>query len=675
MSAAQLPAHKAHRSTGVYVLAVLFVFGVIAVMVSLKPTGGDATFISPVDRARNAAILGPETDVAASPESSGEGDSSSTKASTAAPTSVSQQSATSTFDVDFLDNEPGPRPACLTPTPAKAGTPFPCTTRVTKYNSHAFWNWPQAENVRRATLLAPVLKACKGIDSMGANPQERNTTSLQVIGCSGYSGTWVRCWIVPMTNTTTADGSLVPTCKAGDHYDVRIQSSRTKVAIDRVIDLDNGIYEMQFYVRKRSDNYLITIDKLMLHQVMPLGYNSLRITMGNDSMVGFAKTKAWSSSQRPGVLVEPTPAWPLFTESFRGNYSLGVDVVPLPQRCDEVYDPDRFRFGAWLQLGECDDIHCVGKLTGRASLEGWLWVSDVCMMKMHSLPELEALVTRAWIVGWGGSTMKQPLSNFMEYYLEKPIFSVFMTQLDSLRKKRKRPGFFSYRQWDATPLPTTRVTMQWGGCPSIMAGPTGCTYQVGLGSFSKITTLVGTPALVDEKNATPSFPTALLMDMTVWRYPQDDDVEYLRTVDGLMGQIDAWVEASKRPRPLLTWVTTPTGGNSNRGYRPAGAPTGATSGRNFDWLHEDHMMSRHAGTRRLVHISRHQMTLPLHFGIEWVHFGLHYGASEGMCNTGHSRKGYEFAFCVAKTWGDDAVIIAWLNALAEHRKNAVPLAQ
>ncbi|CUG08378.1 Hypothetical protein, putative [Bodo saltans] len=542
--------------------------------------------------------------------------------------------SSSDFDAEFADNEPGPRPACLTPTPAKIGTPFPCTTRVTKYNSHEFWNWPQAENLRRATLLAPILKGCKGIEPMGATPQERNTTSLRVIGCSGYSGTWTRCWIVPMTNTTTKDGSLVPTCKAGDHYDVRIQSSHTKIAIDRVIDLDNGIYEMQFYVRFASLFYHITIDKVMLHQVMPLGYNDLRITLGNGSMVGFAKTKAWSDKRPPGVPVEATPAWPLFTETFRPLNSLGVDVVPLPQRCDEVYDADRFRFGAWLRLRECDNVHCVGKLSGRASLEGWLWTSDVCMMKMHSPKELEALVRRAWIVGWGGSTMKQPLSNFMEYYLEKPIFSVFMTQLDSLKKKRKRPGFFSYRQWDVTPFPTTRVSMQWGGCPSIMAGPNGCTFQVGLGSWSKIANLVGTPAAVDAKNETPSFPTALLMDMTVWRYPQDDDVAYLRTVDDLFKNIDGWVKVSKRPRPMMTWVTTPSGGNSNRGYRAAGAPTGVTSGRNFDWLHEDHMMSAVRSCGNLVHISRHQITLPLHFGIEWVHFGLHYGASEGMCNTG-----------------------------------------
>jgi hypothetical protein len=653
--------------------AVLILFVAIgAVVVVLKPQG-DANFISPYDRARNAAIQAESMEGARPAPPGVEAPKEETREITTAPSAVTPSPLINTPPFGSNVDPLGTAPSCLTATPAVIGTPFPCTTRVTAYNGHAFWKWTAAEERRKETLLAPMKALCEGVDPIGDAPQERPTTSLSVVGCSGYSGSWSRCWIVPLTNASLDEkGRSKPTCKAGDHFDVMIQSQAAKVAIDRVIDLDNGVYEMQFYIRKRG-TYNVTIDKVVLHQAMPKGKNSVRLTNQNESIIGFVKTQKWMESLTPVVTVPPTPAWPNFTETTTADFNHGVDVVPVAQRCDEVYDADRFRFGGWAYLGNCDNVHCIGSLGARPSLEGWLWVSDVCILKIHTTQELETLLVEAWLVGWGGSTMKQPLSNFVEYYLRKPIFRVFMTQLDLYKKSRKRPNFFSYRQWDVRPYPSTRITMQWGGCPNLMAGPIGCSDLVGLGHWAKMQRLVADAPASDTNNRTiPIFPTALLLDMTVWRWPHNDDIRYLRTVDNLFKQIDQLVAANNQTRPLVVWHTTPMGGNSERGHRAASAPLGTLSlDRNFNWVHEDHMMRHHKD--KAVLISRHQITLPLHFGNDWVHFGLHYGASEGMCNTGHNRYGYEFSLCVCKTWGDDAVIVSWLNAFAEHRKRVLKL--
>lgn len=563
--------------------------------------------------------------------------------------------------------------SCLTQTPAADGTPFPCAVRVTKYNSNEFWAWSDEENTRRDQILGAALSSCGDVPPEEA--YKRNTTHLSVHGCSGESGRWNRCWVVPMTGDPADPASVRPTCSWGDHFDVMIQNDVAKVAIDRVIDLDNGAYELQFYIRKRG-LYNITVDKMVLHHQGPAASNVMRLTAGDNttSIIGHIHRKE-PHFRAPTVTFPATPHWPRNTETFIGNYSGGVDVIPLPQRCDEVYDADRFRFGAWYRVGsECDDVHCVGKGLQERKMDGWLHVSDVCILSVFTHAEMVRLVAESWIVGWGGSTMKQPLSNFVEYYLAKPIFKVFMGQLDSLKKSKRRPSFFSYRQWDITPFESTRISMQWGGCPNLVAGPQGCTTLVGIGNWGgKMLPLFGNPPASDTAGAPPSFPSALLIDPTVWRYPQDDDPEYFRTVDTLFSNVAALTESTKRRRPLIVWHTTPTAGNSERGHRPASLPSGTdTMVRNFNWFHEDFMAKyRKDPSDRFVMISRHLITLPLHFGVEWVHFGLHYGASEGMCNTGHERKGYEFAYCVCKTWGDDAVILAWLNAFAEYKRNVM----
>lgn len=558
--------------------------------------------------------------------------------------------------------------SCLTTTPAKPGVPFPCSTRVTKYNSHDFWAWSDADEKRKAAALGPMLKQCEGIDPMKPLTNERPTVKLSIVGCGGESGRWHRCWIVPLTNATD-DGVLRPTCKAGDYFDVKIDNENDKVAIDRIFELDNGAYEMQFYVRKKGV-YTFQIDKLTLHQSITgdvLG--PLRMTLDNRSIVGVVQTK----DTFKGVKISqstPTPKWPANTESFEATFDEGVDVVPLAQRCDEVTDLDRFRFGAWHRLidGKCDDIHCTGDGLPERKMEGWVWTSDVCIMKLHTNAELVELMSQTYVVGWGGSTMKQPMSNFAEYYLRKPIFKVFMWQLDALKKVKKRPGFFSYRQWDITPYNSTRLLMLWGGCPNIMAGPNLCPdLSMGAGNFDRKVApyLVVNNSFVRTPEGPPDYPTLLLMDLSVWRFPHDDDQAYMNIVASNIEKVTALAAKAKKRRPLVVWHSMPFPANSDRGPRGGVAPIYAKS-QLFHWYQEDYMSRRQDS----VLISRNQITLPLHYGHEFVHFGIHYGASEGMCNTGHERKGYEYSYCLGKTWGDDAVIIAWMNAYAQHKSGA-----
>lgn len=566
--------------------------------------------------------------------------------------------------------------SCLTATPAAPGTPFPCASRIDQHLGHSFFKWSADEEKRKLNLLGEALAECDEA-ARTAKHDARPTHKLSLVGCTGLSGQWNRCWIVPLTITDPATNATAPTCAAGDHFDVKLDNAVAKIAVSRVFDLENGAYEIQFYVRKKGE-YTFQIDKVLTHDQIPPAFN-VHTNLSSASRYQMAWTKGTSA-------VPMTPKWPGNTETFDNcSYSGGVDVVPIAQGCDRVADPDRFLYGAWTFVGDnCDGVHCVGKLKEWwGSLDGWMWASDVCVMRVFSQQELELLFAKSWVVGWGSSTMKQPMANLLEYHLGRSVFSVFMEHLDSYKgNKKRKPNFFTYRRWDQNPvagLSTTRMSMVWGGCPGLTAPPT-CGPLMGLGSFNAVQALIGpapaagatttttanpSPAEQQQQGAAssaaapPSFPTLLLADHMVWRHTNnitqfvDDTIQFFSKMKTL-------AELHQQPPPLIIWHHGPTPGNTADGSRAAAAPIIALR-------EQEYMKDRLVPFRKeVVMIARDQITLPLHFGRGWVHFGVHYGASKGMCNTGHNRKGYEFALCLQSTWGDDAVMLAWLNAYHYH---------
>ena len=63
-------------------------------------------------------------------------------------------------------------------------------------------------------------------------------------------------------------------------------------------------------------------------------------------------------------------------------------------------------------------------------------------------------------------------------------------------------------------------------------------------------------------------------------------------------------------------------------------------------------------------MSRHELTMPFHTGDLFGHFGVHYGATKGMCLTGISHKqAYELSRCLRRTYVDGMLIQWWLNAM------------
>jgi hypothetical protein len=562
-----------------------------------------------------------------------------------------------------LSSPSGDGAGCPSETPGDPRLQFPCSSRIKGHNSLGFFRWSSADEDRKQALLAPFTAACK---------KEHVTASSvfgRLVGCrEGISGQWNRCWIIDMASDASRN-TTVPICRGGSSFDVMLESPNAKVAVDRIVDLDNGIYEVIFFIRKRG-TYNFCIDAIGSHDKC-VGKFNFRLMGGdsNESTLGRVMRDPLPSAQ--GGPWKDLPRTPLFPKNQRcesADFGKGVDSRPLNVSCRASADRDRFRFGGWYKMPDpkqCDGVHCTG--SALESMEGWVWASDVCIVHVYTRDELHRMLDKLWVIGWGGSTMKQPMSNFVEYYMGHPIFKFFMTQLD-LWKSKKKAGFFSYRQWGVTisngQLGTqTSWNMLWGGCPGLMAAPSQCTTTVGMRYWPRLDGLIGNR----DRNAT--FPNAILLDHFVWRWPLNDEVQFSEQSALLFKKIAEAAGFGNHRLPLIVWHTGPSSANNDMSPRPDHCGQ-LHVGRHLSWTIEDDY-DNNAAFRDVLLISRDQITLPLHFGNTFVHFGVHYGASEGMCNTGHSRsERYEFAKCVRRTWADDAVIIMWLNAIDQHSSSS-----
>ncbi|ORC86831.1 uncharacterized protein TM35_000251270, partial [Trypanosoma theileri] len=514
---------------------------------------------------------------------------------------------------------------------AQPGTLFPCTPRVTRHNHLSeFFQWTAAEEQRKRKLLAPLHAFCESrrVDPFPTSAERaskvRGTERLAFVGCGssipsssaqvlwdyadgvsvpedvfirsggnvfvstslvtadeersafvGWSGQWHRCWIIPMTRTTPPGGGgavYEPTCQSGDVVDVRMESAMAKVAVERVIDMDNGVLEVQFYIRKRGV-YSFCADLVVRHQDMldalaasEKGRNRSVQMLGRLSPTALLEHHGTPEYAEAGPEIKPplnkTPAYPKNVYCIGGTitsqgetavghavgeamvrFNDGVDVVPLPTRCDVVDDFDRFRFGGWYRVGRrCDGVHCVALNLGAGevdplleSTEGWLWVSDVCQLRLFTDEELLlSLFPGAWFLAWGPSTTREPLADMLEEHLHTRIFNVFMKDLWRYPKK-KTPPFYDYRMWDrcvephtlwskelfkkaGRSTPSTRVTLLWGGCLSTFSNR--CPKRQALALFhERINRTFGIAVRRGRRDracGSQSFPTVLLLDHVVW---------------------------------------------------------------------------------------------------------------------------------------------------------------
>jgi hypothetical protein len=471
---------------------------------------------------------------------------------------------------------------------------------------------------------------------------------------------------VPLLKPGNGSDDGAPTCMPGDHFDVRMESPEAKIAVDRVLDLGNGIYEMIFYIRKRGI-YSIEVDKVQTHDA--LLSNPIRVADRRLHPLGIIGANLTDFNPQPPPL-RGTRGYPLNVDSFPSNpfnESWGVDTVPLPVPCDETEDWDRFRTGAWHRVGRCDGVHCIGPLL--ASMEGWVWVSDICIMRYFSFEDHLKILRNSWILAWGASTLQETLSNFIEYQLGRPIFAgTFMENLDSLKNTKKKPKHFSYRQYDIVPFNTTRITLAWGGCWEIAYVPGQCRHSQGVGTFRKLTYYVGPKATLkfDLGGLVPRSPQMILIDVNIWRpTPGSNEVVYFGRVDQVLHSLGLLLR-SELPRPLVVYISGPVWSNSLQSWRTDGAFCQYFIDYHWHWVHEDRMRKH----RDIVYIGRNQFTLPFHFGDEFVRLGMHYGSSRGICNTLHGQKLPGMRSCVRKTLVDDAMMNCWWNALVYHLRSA-----
>lgn len=245
----------------------------------------------------------------------------------------------------------------------------------------------------------------------------------------------------------------------------------------------------------------------------------------------------------------------------------------------------------------------------------------------------------------------------------------------------------------------------------------------------RLNSTIGVAARRGRACGSQSFPTVLLLDHVVWRVHPNDDPAFLLAMRRLLLEqlpqlykevvmvsapgdpdIDQW--------PLTVWHTAPASNNADKGVRDGNYNRGR--GIHLQWAMEDDLAAlyrlpdgdgrsvqrtvsagdgagvtyiqdnnryppltaervrrrrgSHNETRGMamvppiVLISRHQITLPLHFGNEFCRNGVHYGSTPGQCLTMMKKKNAAYYDCLRKTWADTMVQTVWYNAMSRDKQ-------
>lgn len=554
-------------------------------------------------------------------------------------------------------------------------------------------------------------------DTSSTSAHDALEQSATAVGADAAAvGQWARFWLVAV------DGDGRRVCRGGEGLEVRLESAAAKVAVDRVMDIGHGVHEVHVFVRKRGV-YRLDVDPVVVvppqetvadqpvqfrlardNDVIDAAFNA---TMGK-VIAGDLKNKEDKSGSHPWC---PAKTFSRDATIAFGAFTQGSDVVPARVPCPRCSHPDRFRAGGWVRIGDgsvaCDGIHCDGNLAGMQS-EGWVWASDHCVVRVYgSVADARAALSGHWIVGWGPSTMKQPMANMVEYFLGgKVVPPVTMETIHHWTgSKKRRPNFFTYRLFDTVVAGDAgnatrdiRMSMIWAGCPAVAAPPHACTTTTGMGNRERLSAYIdpksaalkrvreSSAAAAAPSKEAATYPTAIIMDHFIWRYPLWDESVFVKNIantiddyvrphlsaaakEGLTASDALHGRSRRRTMPLLVWNTAnhPIHSDTNRACI---SPPYVNRQRHFMWVIEDFVNDRYRGEgsaeNTVLLVSRFHITMPFHFTDEWAHFGIHYGATKGMCLTGIDYKAsYEVSRCLRKTYPETMVYTLWTNAVEE----------
>lgn len=511
--------------------------------------------------------------------------------------------------------------------------------------------------------------------------------------------------------TLLANGQ--PSCRGGDVLEVRMESPDAKINLDVLVDRGNGLYEAQVFMR-RPGAYTVCADTVVSYPEQPVRCVRSDATLFTEQPVSRADCE-------PARVKEVrTAPWCNTAASWEKDARCATVTVEIPAAAADAFEqriatqrqrdgttcthPDAFRSGEWRRVGGCDGSVCVGDLNVLQS-EGWIWASDYCTQRIYGPTDAWArAASDAWVVAWGDSTLKQPLANMVEYGLNSTVFAVSMENLESIRSVKKRPGFFSYRQYDVTrPLPSElreavavtnpkarsaeappvfSLSYAWGGCPAVAAAPGACPAKVGTANRDTVQRFLG-----NSKPGGKRLPDVVVVNHQIWRpQPMFNETAFELAVRDTV----VWLHATLANRvrqllaseggraavvmPALVWVSG-TRRLHDEQMRATRCNTEDTVvfERRLSWRIEHTLSTEFPYTadrsawleRPSVRIlSRYELTLPFHFGNTHGHFGVHYGSTKGMCLTGISHKqGYELSRCLRKTFPDGMLIQWWFNVL------------
>jgi hypothetical protein len=448
-----------------------------------------------------------------------------------------------------------------------------------------------------------------------------------------------RFWLQSLTAFDTQ-------CRGGDVYDVTIRSDDTLVTPARVVDLETGLYEVQAVIPTPGE-YTVCVDMFLsqAHKEAPW-YHAFT---HNISMMGKVNTYMYPHTHDNNKKYCVGNA--MKRQCLKGTYEGSAqDRAKLP-RCNPN-DGSALQ-GYWHKpaASKCVPGICEGSMD--PSYEGWIFLPYDCYLKLFSFEETWTCFDKKWFLGWGESTMKQAMSNFVEYSMRTPIFQDTMENLDKLRATmRKPPGFFSYRQWDITREKlgkNVHISMMWAGCPNI-AGLPNC-RNIGILHKTAVEGLF---------NKSPDgLPDVISVSFHIWRLIPQSEQMFLEAIRDWVNWLKKIYQGRNKPLPLVIWNNSPRQVNNvdSRCLNPGNLAHEHTA-----WAVEDFFKNNVTGLR-VARIDRLAITQPFHFEeLGFVHAGIHYGATKGMCTTGLSHKAhYEFSKCVKKTYPEAMINQMWLN--------------
>lgn len=567
---------------------------------------------------------------------------------------------------------------------------------------------------------------------------QRNTQAAWFVDVLSTSQPHQVGWIRLLLKVRGPPGSEL-LCTGGDALHVRFESKTARVAVKRIIDRGDGLYEAQAFVRLAGEYKIcVAVEQSWRWEFEDrhTWVTSHRgLTWLQERRAATHKLSFRIDPNPPDVPDVGNPKRELMCPPKRPiwNVSEGascvVRVVAGAWQVKENRPPcdgQRLLPGHWRRLSsdscsEQDGV-CTGDLRnlGRDRDQGWIWESDTCRVHLFGRNEAWSLLRGRWILAWGDSTLKQPMCNWIEYFLGVPIFGAFMEDLHQLPKKG-RPGFFSYRSFDIRRHPpligadaaknisedipdSTRFTMTWAGCPGIAQGPHQCAPSQTAG--------FNTRTLLDYFSRSSRLPDVIILNHFIWRKPLGDEVQFDSMVLHAMNTIlDAYRAAKGTPKePLggkavIVYVsaTQPLFTDAHKQCQGSSFPTTHVTddlALRLETLLNEHYATGEHVTRgfatskvnkksddapppkepRVVDgisppvpgvavaiLPRVDLTWPFRYTDEYVHFGLHYGSTRGMCFTGlDHRDHYGLDKCLRRTFADTMLMQWWMNLMKAH---------